>query len=71
MISIIDYGVGNLGSLVNIHKRMGIDVQIADSIKLIDNSTHLILPGVGSFDAAMEKMNLSCRGCARKSCYRK
>ena len=59
MISIIDYGVGNLGSLVNIHKRMGIDVEIADSIKLIDNSTHLILPGVGSFDAAMEKMNLS------------
>ena len=59
MISIIDYGVGNLGSLVNIHKRMGLDVQIADSVELIANSTHLILPGVGSFDAAMHKLNLS------------
>lgn len=59
MISIVDYGVGNLGSLVNIHKRMGLDVQIADSVKHIENSTHLILPGVGSFDAAMGKLNLS------------
>ena len=59
MISIIDYGVGNLGSLVNIHKRLGLEVEIADSINLIDNSTHLILPGVGSFDAAMEKLHES------------
>lgn len=59
MSSIIDYGVGNLGSLVNIHKRLGLDVEIADSINRIENATHLILPGVGSFDAAMSKLNKS------------
>lgn len=59
MISIIDYGVGNLGSLVNIHKRLGLDVEIANSSNIINNATHLLLPGVGSFDAAMKKLHES------------
>jgi glutamine amidotransferase len=59
MVSIIDYGVGNLGSLVNIHKRSGLDVEIANSISHIERSTHLILPGVGSFDAAIKKLDES------------
>jgi len=57
MISIIDYGVGNLGSLVNIHKRLGLSVQIAHNVELVENSSHLILPGVGSFDDAITKLN--------------
>ena len=57
MVSIIDYGVGNLGSLLNIHKRVGIEAQITASPKKIKNSTHLILPGVGSFDNAMNRLH--------------
>jgi len=59
MISIVDYGIGNLGSLLNMHKRMGLDVGIADTANLIKQSTHIILPGVGSFDVAMRKLNSS------------
>jgi imidazole glycerol-phosphate synthase subunit HisH len=57
MISIIDYGVGNLGSLLNIHKRIGLEAQIANTDQQIRQSTHLILPGVGSFDTAMRKLD--------------
>jgi imidazole glycerol-phosphate synthase subunit HisH len=59
MISIIDYGIGNLGSLVNIHKRVGLDVERADTEDLIEQATHLILPGVGSFDTAIRKLDES------------
>ncbi len=59
MVSIIDYGVGNLGSLVNIHKRLGLSVDVADTPDLVERSTHLILPGVGSFDAAIIKLRES------------
>ena len=59
MLSIIDYGLGNLGSLLNIYQRLGIDARIASKSDEIRDSSHLILPGVGAFDEAMEKLNAS------------
>lgn len=59
MITIVDYGVGNLGSIKNMLKKVGADCEIvADPAQLV-NATKLILPGVGAFDAGMARLNAS------------
>tara|TARA_A100000171_G_scaffold51162_1_gene64618 strand:- start:23466 stop:24101 length:636 start_codon:yes stop_codon:yes gene_type:complete len=57
MISIVDYGMGNLGSILNMFKRIGVDAQIVNTRSDISKSEKLLLPGVGAFDAAMERIN--------------
>lgn len=57
MIVVVDYGMGNLGSIVNMLKKIGESSQIADSFDDILSAKKLILPGVGAFDAAMTKIN--------------
>ncbi|MDO8368155.1 MAG: imidazole glycerol phosphate synthase subunit HisH [Saprospiraceae bacterium] len=57
MITIIDYGMGNIGSIVNMLKKLGIKSQTTISpIELLE-AEKIILPGVGAFDNAMEKLN--------------
>jgi glutamine amidotransferase len=56
-ISIVDYGVGNLGSIQNVVKKIGFNSVIANDISSIKNASKIILPGVGSFDAGMKKLN--------------
>jgi glutamine amidotransferase len=60
MIVIIDYGMGNTGSIVNMFKKIGIESKISSDINEIENASKLILPGVGSFDNGMR--NISDRG---------
>ena len=55
-VCIVDYGLGNLTSVFNIVEKIGVDVCISNSIKDISESTHLILPGVGSFSHAMRNI---------------
>lgn len=57
MIVIVDYGMGNLGSIQNMLKRVGADALISSDISEIENADKLILPGVGSFDTAMKNLN--------------
>ncbi|MDF1678192.1 MAG: imidazole glycerol phosphate synthase subunit HisH [Legionellaceae bacterium] len=57
MIHIVDYGMGNLGSIFNMFKRIGVDAKITNDVNEIKNASKLILPGVGSFDAAMSAIN--------------
>lgn len=57
MIVIIDYGMGNLGSIVNMFKRLNIKSVVSSDFNLIDSADKLLLPGVGSFDKAVEKIN--------------
>ena len=57
MITIIDYGLGNLGSIANMLKRIGIRSNITSSISEISNAEKIILPGVGSFDYAINEIN--------------
>lgn len=57
MISIIDYGLGNLGSIQNMLKVIGEKSKITSSEYDIDASNGIILPGVGAFDAGMNKLN--------------
>ncbi len=53
MISIVDYGLGNVRAFVNMYKRMGIEATTASDAKALADATKIILPGVGAFDHAM------------------
>lgn len=59
MITIIDYGLGNVLAFVNVYKRANIAVAVAKSAADLAGATRLILPGVGSFDHAMEQLDRS------------
>jgi glutamine amidotransferase len=54
MITIANFGVGNLASIANMMNFLEIDVEVLDSPNEIENITHLIIPGVGAFDTGME-----------------
>lgn len=55
MISIIDYGVGNVKAFVNVFNKLGVSVQLVKNKEALSNTTKLILPGVGHFDYAMDR----------------
>ncbi|MCS3607574.1 imidazole glycerol phosphate synthase subunit HisH [Erwinia rhapontici] len=57
MIHLIDYGVGNIQAFLNCFKRLGIKAVRAEKPEDLENATHLILPGVGAFDHAMQLFN--------------
>lgn len=57
MITIVSYGVGNIGALATMYKRMNIATRFATTAAEIDDATHVILPGVGGFDDAMTRLN--------------
>ena len=59
MLTIIDYGIGNLTSIKNMLKRIGVDSVISHKLDDIESADKLILPGVGSFDYGMEQLNKS------------
>jgi glutamine amidotransferase len=59
MITLIDYGVGNINAFVNVYKRLNIATKIAKTPSDLKSAEKLILPGVGSFDYAMERLNKS------------
>jgi glutamine amidotransferase len=56
MISIIDYGMGNLKSIQNALKYIGKSSVITRDKNEIENSKYIILPGVGSFNLAMSNI---------------
>ena len=59
MITIIDYGSGNVNAISNIYDILKIPYSIASSPKQLEDSEKIILPGVGSFDHCMQKLNQS------------
>jgi glutamine amidotransferase len=59
MITIINYGLGNIRAFVNVYKRLGINVNVASHPYELKNSSKIILPGVGAFDYAMNLLNNS------------
>jgi imidazole glycerol-phosphate synthase subunit HisH len=56
MIVIIDYQMGNLGSILNMLKKIGTDAVISSKVCDIDRAEKLILPGVGAFDNGMKNL---------------
>jgi glutamine amidotransferase len=59
MITIIDYGVGNIFAFENVYKRLNIPTRIAKTVNDLADAEKLILPGVGAFDYAMNQLNQS------------
>ncbi|MBN8696783.1 MAG: imidazole glycerol phosphate synthase subunit HisH [Bacteroidetes bacterium] len=59
MITIIDYGIGNVGSIKNMLKKVGSKSQITSDLNEIKKADKLILPGVGSFDFGMTQLKNS------------
>lgn len=57
MVAIIDYGLGNLGSIMNMLKCIGEKSLITADEDAIRAADRLILPGVGAFDAGMEQLD--------------
>jgi len=57
MITVVDYGMGNMGSLLNMFKRIGVKACVETDPESIRQAEKLVLPGVGAFDAAMERIN--------------
>jgi len=56
LITIVDYGVGNVQALANIYKRLEIPCLLAKSAAELAGASHVILPGVGAFDWAMARL---------------
>ncbi len=56
MIAIIDYGVGNLFSLISSFKKIGADIAVTADPQVISSADGIILPGVGAFSDAAKKL---------------
>lgn len=56
-VVVIDYGMGNLGSISNMLKKLGINSVISSSKEVISAADKLILPGVGSFDSGIRNID--------------
>lgn len=57
MVVIVDYGLGNLGSVLNMVKKLGFEAIISSNLDDIKAANKLILAGVGSFDAGIDQLN--------------
>jgi glutamine amidotransferase len=56
MIVVVDYGLGNVGSILNMFHRLGIGAQRSRDPAVIEGASKLVLPGVGAFDEGMHQI---------------
>lgn len=59
MIAIVDYGLGNIKAFHNVYKRLDIECFFASDKSALEKATKIVLPGVGAFDHAMDRLNQS------------
>ncbi len=59
MITIVDYGLGNIQAFANLYKRLNLPARVARHADELHDASHLILPGVGAFDHAMNLLDAS------------
>ena len=59
MITIVDYGAGNIKSIRNMLKKIGVTSQITSSAEEVSKAEKLIIPGVGHYTYGMDKLNTS------------
>jgi glutamine amidotransferase len=53
LVTVIDLGMGNLGAIPNMLRRLGVSTVVTADAAKIDEAARIVLPGVGSFDTAM------------------
>ena len=56
MITIIDYGAGNIGSVLNMIRHVGEQAEVTGDAAGVLGAKKILLPGVGSFDNAMTRL---------------
>ena len=56
MITLIDYGMGNHGSFMNMFRRLGVQAELTADVERIAAAQKLVLPGVGAFDKGMQRL---------------
>ncbi len=56
MITIVDYGLGNLGSVENMLRHLGIETKRSGDPEVVRDADKLLLPGVGAFDRGMRNL---------------
>ena len=59
MIAIVEYGVGNLFSLISSFKKIGVEVTLTNDKEVLKKADKIILPGVGAFSDAADKLKKS------------
>ena len=59
MITIVNYGIGNLDSVLRAFRKSGADVVLSSEVKDLEAADHIVLPGVGSFAKAMQYLRAS------------
>jgi glutamine amidotransferase len=59
MIAVVDYGLGNLGSILNMLKKIGCPAMLAREAGQVRDAARIILPGVGAFDHGMTSLRQS------------
>lgn len=59
MLVIVDYGLGNVGSIRNMFTRCGADAVVSGEADVVRQADKLVLPGVGSFDTGMQALEAS------------
>lgn len=58
-VSIVDYGIGNMGSIGNMFRKLRIEAEFVSNPTALSNAKRLILPGIGAFDACMHALDTS------------
>lgn len=56
MISILNYGMGNLASIQNMFKKVGASARVIETVRDVNEARALVIPGVGKFDNAMRQI---------------
>jgi len=59
MIAILDYGIGNIKSVYNMFKKIGVESVITSDIEVVKKADKYLLPGVGSFDCGINNLRKS------------
>tara|TARA_A100001035_G_C27766192_1_gene493803 strand:+ start:788 stop:1453 length:666 start_codon:yes stop_codon:yes gene_type:complete len=59
MLCILDYGSGNIKAFYNIYNQLDIEISVVSNSNELSKATKIILPGVGSFDSAINSLNQS------------
>ena len=68
MISIVDYGLGNVRAFVTIYRHLNMEVRLVRTAEELAGTDKIILPGVGAFDHAMRKLDESGMRTALERC---
>ncbi len=58
-VHVIDYGIGNLGSIMNMFRRIGVNAKLTSNKDEILQAARILIPGVGAFDTGMQNLERS------------